>query len=84
MVTLYSLLAPEGSAHLSSYCAVGYVLPALENAVDDADGMLDPDLEDCQYLRLSTICRMELFLPEKEHTVLDRYDLQMLIEVAKS
>jgi hypothetical protein len=37
LVTLRSLLAPRDSPQLASYCAVGYVLPAMENEVDDDD-----------------------------------------------
>lgn len=76
LVALRSLLAPRDSPELSSYCAAGYVLPAMEDAVDDADRILDPDLEDYQYLRLSTIRALKLFDTGKEDTmVLDRYSL---------
>lgn len=72
LVTLRSLLAPRGSPHLSSYCAVGYVLPAMENVVDDAEETPDPGLDDCQYLRLSSIHSMSLFDFDDEHKALDR------------
>lgn len=75
LVTLRSLLVPRNSPQLSSYCAVGYVLPVMENEVDDAETMLDPDLEDCQYLRLSTILSMNVLHFDKEHKVLDRCGL---------
>lgn len=73
LVTLNSLLAPRDSPRLSSYCAVGYVLPATENVVDDAEEVLNPDLEDCQYLRLSAIRSMSLFDFDEENKTLDRY-----------
>ena len=73
MVTPHSLLAPRDSLHLASYCAVGYALPAPENVVDGAEEVLDPDLEDCQYLRLSTIRSMSLFDFDEDNKVLDRY-----------
>ena len=47
----------------------------MENEVDDAETMLDPDLEDCQYLRLSTILSMNVLHFDKEHKVLDRCGL---------
>jgi hypothetical protein len=70
-----SLLVPRDSPQLSSFCAVGYVLPAMENAVDDAEEILDPDLEDCQYLRLSHIRSISLFNLDDDCEVLDRYSL---------
>lgn len=73
LVTLRSLLAPRDSPQLSSYCVVGYVLPVAEDEVDDT--ILDPDLEDCLYLRLSTILFMDVFDLGEEHKFLDRYDL---------
>ena len=76
LVTLHSLLAPRDSPRLASYCAVGYVLPATENAVDDAEEVLDPELEDCQYLRLSTIRSMSLFDFNEDKKALDRYSLR--------
>ena len=72
MVTLYSLLASRDSPQLTLYGAAGYVLPATENMVDDAEEVLDPDLEDCQYLRLSTIRSMSLFDFDEDNGVLDR------------
>jgi len=81
LVTLRSLLVPRDSPQLSSYCAVGYVLPVTENAVDDVDTILDPDLEDCQYLRLSTILFMDVFDFNEKHKFLDRYGLWVLIGV---
>ncbi|KAF9792170.1 S-adenosyl-L-methionine-dependent methyltransferase [Thelephora terrestris] len=72
LVTPHSLLAPRDSLHLASYRAVGYVLPAPESVVDDAGEALDPDLEDCQYLRLSNIRSMSLFDFDEEKKVLDR------------
>jgi hypothetical protein len=75
LVTLRSLLAPRDSPQLASYCAAGYVLPVMENEVDDDDMILDPDLEDCQYLRLSTILFMNVLHFDGEHNVLDRYGL---------
>ena len=73
LVTLRSLLAPRDSPQLSSYCAVGYVLPVMENEVDDADTTLDPDPKDCQYLRLSAIRFMDVLHFDEEHKVLDKY-----------
>ena len=78
LVTLRSLLAPRNSPQLSSYCVVGYVLPVAEDDVDDI--ILDLDLEDCQYLRLSTILFMNVFNSGEddsgeEHNFLDRYGL---------
>lgn len=77
-VSLRSLLAPRDSPQLSTYCVVGYVLPATENAVDDAEEMLGLDLEDCQYLRLTTIRCMSLLDLVDDQEVLDRYSLLML------
>ena len=76
LVSLGSLLAPRDSAHLAIYCAVGYVLPSMENAVDDAEEM--PDLEDCQFLRLSTIRSLSLFDFDDDSKALDKYSHQML------
>lgn len=73
LVTFHSLLAPRDSPRLASYCAVGYVLPATENVVDDAEEALDTDLEDCQYLMLSAIRSMSLFDFDEDKKVLDRY-----------
>jgi hypothetical protein len=75
LITFHSLLAPRDSPDLTSYCAVGYVLPATEDGVDDTEEMLDPDLEDCQRLRLSTIRSMSLFDFDEDDSVLDRYIL---------
>jgi hypothetical protein len=76
MVAFNSLLAPEDSPQLSSRCAAGYVLPVMEDEVEAADTMLDADPEDCQYLRLSTICSMTLFDFSEEYKVIDRYSIQ--------
>lgn len=73
MVALHSLLAPRDSPRLASFYAVGYVLPASERVVDGAEEVLDPDLEDCQYLRLSTIRSMSLFDFDEDNKTLDRY-----------
>ena len=73
LVTLHSLLAPRDSPHLASFCAVGYVLPATERVVDGAEEILDHDLEDCQYLRLSAIRSMSLFDFDEDNRALDRY-----------
>jgi hypothetical protein len=75
LVTLHSLLAPRDSPRLASYCAVGYVLPAPESAVDDAEEVLDLDPEDCQRLRLSTIRSMSLFDFDEDNKTLDRCGL---------
>ena len=75
LVTLHSLLAPRDSPRLASYCAVGYVLPATENALDDAGEVFDPDYEDRQYLRLSMIRSMSLFDFDEDIKALDRYSL---------
>ena len=75
LVTLHSLFVPRDSPELSSYCAVGYVFPIMEDEVEDSDTILDPDLEDCQYLRLSTIRTMSLLDFDEEHGILDRYSL---------
>jgi len=76
LVSLGSLFAARDSAHLATYCAVGYVLPSMENAVDDAEEM--PDLEDCQFLRLSTIRFLSLFHLDDDCKALDKYGHQML------
>lgn len=74
LVAPHSLLALRDSPELSSYCVVGYILPAMEDVVNDADSILDLDLEECQYLRLSTLRHMKtLYLDE--HEVLERYCL---------
>jgi len=73
LVTPRSLMVPRDSPHLSSYCAVGYVLPATEDAVDDAEETPDPPgLEDCQYIRLSAIRSMSVLGFDDEHKELDR------------
>jgi DNA (cytosine-5)-methyltransferase 1 len=78
MVPFNYLMAPRDSPDLASYCAVGYVLPAMENTVDDAEEILDLDLEDCQCLRLSCIRSMSLFDFDDDQKVLDRCSLRML------
>ena len=77
LVSLGSLLAPRDSPHLASFCVAGYVLPAMENAVDDAEESFDLDLEDCQYLRLSPIRFMNLFNLDEDQKALDRYYLML-------
>lgn len=72
LVSLGSLLAPRDSPHLSSFHVAGYVLPAMENAADDVEEALGPDLEDCQYLRLSPIRSMSLFGLDDDQKALDR------------
>ena len=76
LVSLSSLFASRDSPHLAAYCAAGYVLPSMENAVDDAEEM--PDLEDCQFLRLSTIRCLSLFNLDDDCKALDKYCHQML------
>ena len=73
LVAFQSLLAPRDSQHLSSYCVSGYVFPATENIVDDNEEVLDPDSNDCQYLRLSTIRSTSLFDFDEDSKALDRY-----------
>lgn len=75
MAALHSFLAPRDSPQLSSTHVTGYVLPAMENAVDAVEEILDPDLEDYSHLRLSTIRSMNLFHFDEDHKVLDRYIL---------
>jgi DNA (cytosine-5)-methyltransferase 1 len=75
LVAFHSLLAPRDSQHLSSYCVSGYVFPAMENIVDDNEEVLDPDSDDCQYLRLSTIRSTSLFDFDEDSRALDRYCL---------
>lgn len=76
LVSLGSLFAQRDSAHLATYCAVGYVLPSMENAVDEAEEM--PGLEDCQFIRLSTIRCLSLFNFDDDGKALDKYTHQML------
>ena len=75
LVSLGSLLVPRDSQHLSSFCAVGYVLPATENAIDDPEEILESELEDCQYIRLSSIRSISLFNLDDDCEVLDRYSI---------
>jgi len=75
LVALRSLLAPRDSPELSSYCVAGYVLPAMEDAISNADSILDLDVEDCQYMTLSTISHMESLYFNGEHEFLERYGL---------
>lgn len=44
----------------------------MENIVDDNEEVLDPDSDDCQYLRLSTIRSTILFDFDEESKALDR------------
>lgn len=76
LVSLASLFAPRDSEHLATYCVVGYVLPSMENAVDDAEET--PDLEDCQFLKLSTIRLLSLFNLDDDCKALDKYGHRML------
>jgi len=78
LVSLGSLLVPRDSPDLTTYCAVGYVLPAMENAVEDVEEMPNPDLEDCQIIRLSTIRAMSLFDLDDDCEALDKYSYCML------
>lgn len=78
LVSFGSLLVPRDSQQLSSFCAAGYVLPAMENTVDDLEETLDPDLEDCQYIRLSTLRSMSLLHLDDDDKALDRCSLLML------
>lgn len=76
MIAFNSLLAPDDSPQLSSHCAAGYVFPVMEDEVEAVDTMLNPDPEDYQYLRLSTICSTILFDLSEEYKVIDRYSIQ--------
>ena len=56
----------------------------MENAVDDGGEMLGPDIEDCQFLRLSTIRSLSLFNLDDDCEVLDKYNHQMLRGAVRS
>lgn len=75
MVAFNSLLAPEDSPQLSSHSVAGYVFPVMEDEVEAADTMLDPDPEDCQFLRLSAICSITLFEFSEEYKMIDRHSI---------